>query len=32
MANVNMTAVIITALICATVVILGWIGTNNKRK
>lgn len=32
MANVNMTAIIITAIICLTVVILSWIGTNNKRK
>ena len=32
MANVNMTAIIITAIICLTVVILGRIGTNNKRK
>lgn len=32
MANVNMTAIIITEIICLTVVILGWIGTNNKRK
>lgn len=32
MADVNMTAVIITAIICATVVILSWIGTNGKRK
>lgn len=32
MADVNMTAIIITAIICLTVVILGWIRTNNKRK
>lgn len=32
MANVNMTAIIITAIICLTVVILAWIGTNNKGK
>ena len=32
MADVNMTAIIITAIICLTVVILGWIVTNNKRK
>lgn len=32
MANVNLTAIIITAIICATIVILSWIGTNGKRK
>ncbi len=30
--NVNMTAVIITAIICATIIVLAWIGTNKKGK
>lgn len=32
MVGVNMTAVIITAIICATIVILAWIGNDKKRK
>ncbi len=32
MENVNMTAIIITAIICATIVIISWIGKDDKRK
>lgn len=32
MTDVNLTAVIITAIICGTIIILGLIGTKNKKE
>lgn len=32
MANVNMTAVIITTIICLTIIVLAWIDTKDTRK
>ena len=32
MADVNLTAVIITAIICVTIIILGFIGTKSKKE